>query len=184
MNIIKIWILAASLTVIGLNGHVLKEKQIRSYLVQSIDYWFFPNNNHPSLMPLVDTIEETILTHPSYYAWDYSSYSYQNYYELEYVEQVLRGAIIDAIKAHTYSSARIYVSRMKAELLSQWMYTELINYCAKTSQLPAGIFSSYIGDDLHILISDKLKTCPMCHTFIDKEILKKSLEDNRWHNCQ
>lgn len=131
------------------NAHSIKEKHLTNYIIDCIEYWFYPNHNNPQLPALAKSIAKEILNSKNYdYEWNWNSFSYETVYPLEYVEQMLRGAIIQHISENSYQYAREITSRENARRIADYIYNYLFNYCAKTTILEQSIFAGCIGSNL------------------------------------
>ncbi len=131
------------------NAQTIKEKHLPTYIMDCLDYWFYPNHNHPQISSLGRSIYEEVINSSNYeYEWDWSSLAYEIVYPLDYVEQIIRGAIIQHIASTSYDYAREIASRENARRISEYIYNYLFNYCSKTAILPQGIFAGCVGNDL------------------------------------
>ena len=139
-------LLAASLS---LAGHTIKERQLPNYIIDCLEYWFYPNHANPQLNGLSKSITEEILNSKNYeHEWSWNSLSFEIVYPLEYVEQILRGAIIQFVSDNSYHYAREITSRENARRIADYIYNYLFNYCSQTATLGQGIFAGCIGNDL------------------------------------
>lgn len=131
------------------HGHNIKEKHISNYVIDCIEYWFYPNHTHPQLPGLAKSITKEIINSKNYaYEWSWSSLTYEVIYPLEYVEQMLRGAIIQHVSEASFIYAREITSRENSKRISDYIYNYLFNYCSQTGVLGQGVFAGCIGKDL------------------------------------
>lgn len=151
MNILykKTILLTLFCSSLSLNAQSIKEKHLASYISDCIEYWFYPNHSHPQLSGLAKTITKEIINSQNYdYEWSWSSLTYEILYPLEYVEQMLRGAIIQHVSENSYYYAREITSRENAQRISDYIYNYLFNYCAQTAILAQSVFAGCVGDSL------------------------------------
>ena len=127
----------------------IKEKHLASYVMDCLDYWFYPNHMHPQLSGLAQAIISEIRQSQNYeYEWNWSLLVYEVIYPLDYVEQIMRGAIIQHVSEHSYHYAREITSRENARRIADYIYTYLFNYCSQTPILAQGIFAGCVADNL------------------------------------
>lgn len=127
----------------------IKEKHLHQYVVNCLEYWFYPNHTNPDLKHLAQSITHEIKKSESYdYAWSWSSLQYEATYRLDYVEQMIRGAIIQYITESSYTYAREITNRETARSIADYIHNYLFNYCAQMSGLSQGVFSGCIGTNL------------------------------------
>lgn len=127
----------------------IKEKHLAAYVMDCLEYWFYPNHTNSQLPRLVQSITSEIIKSQNYeYEWSWNSLTYEIVYPLDYVEQIIRGAIIQHITENSYTYAREITSRENARRIADYIYNYLFNYCSQTSILAQGIFAGCIGSDL------------------------------------
>lgn len=127
----------------------IKEKHLANYVMDCLEYWFYPNHTNPQLPGLAKSIVADILNSQNYdYEWSWSSLIYEVVYPVDYVEQIIRGAILQYVMENSYTYAREITSRENARRIADYIYNYLFNYCSQTATLSQGIFSGCIGTDL------------------------------------
>lgn len=133
----------------GSAQNYLKEKHLKSYITQCIEYWFYPEHNSPELKMLAKAVRKTIeATNGDSYQWNWNSLAYEALYTREYVEQLLRGAIIEHLTEKSRSVALSFTSKAWAHHIADRINQELINLCFQSIELKQGIFSGYTGASL------------------------------------
>ena len=133
----------------------IKEQQVYSYVANTIDYWFYPNHTHYRLQTLIDDTVYTIQNSSHYqYQWNWQTFSYDVYYSLDYIEQIVRAASLDVIKDEAYKYAREVTNHDTALAIAHYIYNHVLAYCSQTSYLPASVFSNYIGTELRKTVYD------------------------------
>lgn len=150
-NILKSGLFLALFTITfsTFGQQTIKEKHLASYVMDCVDYWFYPNHTHPQLDGLAQSIVSEILHSQNYeYEWNWSALIYEAVYPLDYVGQIMRGAIIQHVSEHSYHYAREITSRENARRIADYIYNYLFNYCSQNPILPQGIFAGCVADNL------------------------------------
>lgn len=145
-KIIFLMLFGASIPIFGQN---IKQRHLSNYVTDCLDHWFYPNHKHVQLRKLGQSITREIVNSKQYdYEWNWDTLSYDTVYSLEYVEQMLRGAVIQDISENSFHYAREITSRENAQYIAEYIYNYLFNYCSQTAILGQGIFAGCIGRDL------------------------------------
>lgn len=127
----------------------IKEKHLHQYVVNCLEYWFYPNHSNPDLKRLAQSITNEIKKTEFYhYEWNWSTLQHETSYQLDYVEQMIRGAIIQYITENSYNYAREITNRETAGKIADYIHNYLFNYCAQMTILAQGVFSGCIGINL------------------------------------
>ncbi len=127
----------------------IKEKQLPVYVIDCLEFWFYPNHNNPQVPQLAKSITTQIRNSQNYqYDWSWSELVYEVVYPLDYVEQMLRGATIQHITENSYQYALEITTRENAQRIADYIYKYLFNYCAQTSVLAQSVFAGCIGSNL------------------------------------
>lgn len=135
--------------IVPLQAQMIKEIHLHNYVIDCIEYWFYPNHTNPQLPALAKSITIEIMNSYNYeYEWSWVTFTYEVVYPLDYVEQIIRGAIIQFIVDNSYTYARDITNRENARRIADYIYNYLFNYCSQTSLLGQGIFAGCIGQDL------------------------------------
>ncbi len=136
----------------------IPERYIASYTTQCLEYWFYPNHTNPRLFNVGNAVKNEIGISNNYeLAWNWSSFSYEKEYPVDYVDQLMLGIILDFIKEEAYYFAKELTNQIKARKIAQDIYDWLVYQCMQSTYLEQGIFSGYIGQDLYIKIYQSLQ---------------------------
>lgn len=134
---------------------VIKEKHVPTYVLDCLDYWFYPNHTNPQLQGLARSITAEITRSDNFdYEWNWSFFYYEKIYPLDYVEQIIRGAIIQFVTETSYSYARDITTRENARRIADYIYNYLFAYCSQTAILSQSVFAGCIGNDLRIWVKN------------------------------
>lgn len=130
---------------------MIKEKHVSPYVLDCLDYWFYPNHTDPQLQYLARSITTEIVNSDNFeHEWNWSLFYYEKLFPLDYVEQIIRGAIIQFITETSYSYAREITSRDMARRIADYIHNYLFSYCSQTAVLKQSVFAGCIGNDLRV----------------------------------
>jgi hypothetical protein len=124
----------------------IKDKHLESYVSECIEYWFYPNQEYSEIRKLTKLICQDIRgSNQESFTWNWNSLAFEYGYKREYIEQLMRGAVIDYVKERSYEIARKFGSSQTAAKVSQIIANELFELCSQSIEMRGSIFSSYAG---------------------------------------
>jgi len=133
----------------------IKEKHVPIYVVDCLDYWFYPNHTNSQLQTLARSITTEIVYSNNFdFEWNWSLFYYEKIYPLDYAEQIIRGAIIQSVTETSYLYAQDITTRENARRIADYIYNYLFAYCSQTAILGQSVFAGCIGNDLRIWVKN------------------------------
>jgi hypothetical protein len=141
----------------------IKEKHVQSYTQQCLEYWFFPNHENSQLKGLSESITTTIINSNNYETtWNWNSFGFENLYPLDYVEQSIRGGLLEFVKEASYKQARKITNNAQAQLIASTLYDRLLSIMSQSIELERGIFAEYIGSTLAFIVQTVFENLHYC----------------------
>lgn len=141
-----------------LNASTIQEKHLESYITRCLDQWLYPHHQHAErnelISDLVKGIRSSSQTHQS---WYWSSWSYETSYEMDYVEQIIRGQLLTWIQKKAYMIARDLGQSINcAQAIADRIHAELLHIVTHASYLDQGVFAGYVGRDLRDRVKNEI----------------------------